>query len=412
MNNQFVTMFVWNHFTNDARVMRSCNTLAESGYHVQLISIQDNKKKLPKSEEMSKSFFVYRTSSSIPKVGFIKYLVFIIPILFLYYHYYVALLVCLCMIIPLYKKRKFIRIGWVFMGMIKQGISRPCTIIHSNDLNTLLQGIILKKIKRVPLVYDSHEVHSSRTGYDSKMYEKIERYLIKFADTVIHENETRAAYIRELYQINPEVMHNYPTKKMKEEIHDDLREKLNIRSEEPILLYQGGIQEGRGLDVLIQAMPKISKGVLILIGDGKIKSDLKQLVATLALEHRVHFIDKVPLNSLHQYTQQAFVGFQVLNNVCFNHYSASSNKLFEYIMAEIPVVACDFPEMRKVISEWKVGVLVNSHSSQSIAKAVNNLINNQEDYCQMKENCKRAKQHFNWENEKHILLNIYKNLLR
>ena len=38
-----VTMFVWNHFTNDARVNRECTTLADNGYDVNLIAINDPK---------------------------------------------------------------------------------------------------------------------------------------------------------------------------------------------------------------------------------------------------------------------------------------------------------------------------------------------------------------------------------
>lgn len=59
------------------------------------------------------------------------------------------------------------------------------------------------------------------------------------------------------------------------------------------------------------------------------------------------FIPKVPLEDLPKYTKNAYLGFQVLNNVCFNHWSASSNKLFEYMMAEVPVIACSFPEIKK-----------------------------------------------------------------
>ena len=53
----------------------------------------------------------------------------------------------------------------------------------------------------------------------------------------------------------------------------------------------------------------------------------------MGLQDKVKFLSKVPLAELPKYTQNAYLGFQVLNNVCFNHYSASSNKLFEYMMS-------------------------------------------------------------------------------
>lgn len=65
----------------------------------------------------------------------------------------------------------------------------------------------------------------------------------------------------------------------------------------------------------------------------------------MGLEEKIRFIPKVPLAELPKYTKNGYIGFQVLNNVCFNHYSASSNKLFEYMMSQVPVVACNFPEI-------------------------------------------------------------------
>lgn len=56
-----VTMFVWNHFTNDARVNRECTTLADNGYDVNLIAINDPKNTaISAYEEISNTFKVHR----------------------------------------------------------------------------------------------------------------------------------------------------------------------------------------------------------------------------------------------------------------------------------------------------------------------------------------------------------------
>lgn len=145
-------------------------------------------------------------------------------------------------------------------------------------------------------------------------------------------------------------------------------------------MYQGGIQVGRGLEKLIEAMDYINEGHLVFIGDGKFKNELK-IKAKQSLEtKRIHFIDKVPLADLPSYTKDAFIGFQVLQNICYNHFSASSNKLFEYIMAEIPVIACDFPEISKVVNQNKVGIVVDSHDNKDIANAVNKIVNDKKLY--------------------------------
>ncbi|MGM9987718.1 MAG: glycosyltransferase, partial [Bacillaceae bacterium] len=126
---------------------------------------------------------------------------------------------------------------------------------------------------------------------------------------------------------------------------------------------------------------------------------------------RVKFLPKVPVRDLHKYTKNAYLGFQVLNNVCFNHYSASSNKLFEYMMSGIPVVACSFPEIQRVVEEEQVGVCVDSHDAMSIAAGVNRLLDDVALRNEMATNAYKARHTYNWSNEKEFLLDIYKEVV-
>lgn len=147
---------------------------------------------------------------------------------------------------------------------------------------------------------------------------------------------------------------------------------------------------------------------LVFIGDGRIKPELERMVNEMDLNHKVKFLPKVNLSDLPNYTKNAYLGFQVLNNVCFNHFSASSNKLFEYIMSHVPVVACSFPEIKRVVEGEHVGLCVDSHDHVEIANAVNVLLENEILRNEMSENCKQAKLKYNWEVEKENLLTIYK----
>ncbi|WP_371814500.1 glycosyltransferase [Jeotgalicoccus sp. WY2] len=185
---------------------------------------------------------------------------------------------------------------------------------------------------------------------------------------------------------------------------------LNIERSKKILLYQGGVQYGRGLDVLIQVMDYIENGVLVIIGDGKLKEELIEATVRKELEDKVKFLPKVPLDQLPSYTKQAYIGYQVLQNTSYNHYSASSNKLFEYIMAEVPVISCDFPEIKRVVDEENIGITVEADKPESIALATQRLIDNPDLRDELSMNCKSAKYKYNWENEKEELLNIYNGL--
>lgn len=152
------------------------------------------------------------------------------------------------------------------------------------------------------------------------------------------------------------------------------------------------------------------RGIVVIIGDGRIKADLQQRVMDANLEERIKFLPKVPLQDLLAYTKNAYLGFQILNNVCFNHYSASSNKLFEYVMSGVPVIGSNFPEIRKIVQGEQVGIVVDSHDPVSVAAGVNTLLADAELHEKMRQNCFLAREKYNWDKEKVIFLEIYKEL--
>jgi len=427
-------MFVWNHFTNDARVLRECTALADAGYVVDLIAIHDFKDvNLQRKESFSENFNVFRVSGRLPKVvsyslggvrkvrslltsNILLLVLLMIAMGVAIFLYPIPAIVFLCVGIVLCsrKVRTIFLKSWIFLQMVRHGLGKRYDIYHSNDLNTLPQGVICSKFKvfkksRKKLIYDSHEVQISRTGYTSGVYGWLEKVLVKYSDKMINENHTRAIYTEELYGIYPAVVHNYPFVSRPEQIPVvDLHEMLGIPKEEPILLYQGGIQIGRGLDKIVEAVPLFKKGVVVFIGDGRIKDELMEKVRHMDLASRVKFIPKVPVDELVRYTPNGYLGFQVLNNVCFNHYSASSNKLFEYMMSGVPVIACSFPEIQRVVDEERTGICVNSHCPESIAEGVNFLLSHPEVREEMRRNCLAARLRYNWDNEKSEFLRVYK----
>lgn len=423
-----IGMFVWNHFTNDARVLRECTALAEKGYDVKLIAIHDPKQKDLKTRETRNGFNIVRVNrypryillinkfiKEIKKRKILLFPIFIISSMFFYLSPILATtLILLISMLSLKSVRGFLNKAHVFLQMVIEGAKFNADIYHSNDLNTLPQGIICSKIlKRRYLVYDSHEVQSSRTGYGKKAY-YLEKFLIKFIDKMIMTTRTRAEYVRDLYNIElPEIIHNYPfyTKDDSIENKYDIYSMLDIPRDKPILLYQGGIQVGRGLDKIVEAIDKFNDGITVFIGDGKLKTEIMKMVEERKLNEKVRFLNKVPVDELKYYTANAYLGFQVLNNVCFNHYSACSNKLFEYMMSKVPVVACNFPEIKRIVEGEQTGLVVDSHNPDEIAKAVNTLLENKELHSMFKENCTVAREKYNWNNEKEKFVRIYNDLL-
>ena len=421
-----VCVFLTNCYENDARVKRECSALKEAGYKVRLIYVQNYKNRLKEYEiideieivridQFSKILeLIYKLWRWIRGVALnIKnnrlMLIVLLPLSIIVLPMYIVV-----KILNIRKFFRFIKKLSIIFRMIIEGMKDDYDIYHCNDLDTLLQGFICSKVLRNRvLVYDSHEVQTSRTGYKGKKkYAILEKVIINKVDKMMMTTETRAEFTEKIYGIRPEVIHNYPLYMEKQKEKNNLRKIANIDKDEPILLYQGGIQIGRGLEKIIEAIPKFNKGIIVFIGDGAIKEELEKMVLDYGVSDRVRFIPKVDVEELMYYTQHAYLGFQVLQNVCFNHYSTLSNKLFEYMMMEVPVVASDFPEISRVVREEKTGLCINPHDSNNIADAVNLLLENRRLYEEMKGNCKSAKLKYNWNWEKHKFISIYDNLMR
>lgn len=384
-----VTMFVWNNFVNDARVLRESTALTEMGYEVTVIAKKEmDELHLASSEQVAPKLYVNRPLKiELPK--------------------------------RLQKKlkskilNKHLPNTLEMFKMILLGRSQKADVYHSHDLNTLLQGIASAKLRRdkKPLIYDSHEVQTSRTHYSFEKIYRLERFLLKFVDHVIVENDTRADYHKSLYGTRPTPIHNYS------ELYDidkveafPLKETYGIPSNEKIVLYQGGMQEGRGLFKLLDAFKNIKGARLLMIGDGKERLNLIRYHRQLGMEGKVIFINRVPYKELRRYTKTADIGVQVLENTNFNHYSASSNKLFEYIMAHAPVIGSKLPEIEAVIEGEGVGLVVEAGSTDELREKLQKLIEDEDLRTRFKKNTEKVKMKYNWNNEKENLVGVYKNI--
>lgn len=384
-----VIMFVWNSFINDARVYRESTALAEVGFEVTIIAKKErDEQELKPGERVSDNVYVNRPLKlELPK--------------------------------PIRKKIisaflvKHIPNALLMVKMIMLGRRHDADIYHAHDLNTLIQGIISAKLrlKQRPLIYDSHEVQTSRTHYNFDKIHRIEKFLLKFVDQSIVENDTRADYHEQLYGVRPTAVHNYS------ELYDiddvdafPVSQTYDIPEDVKIVLYQGGMQEGRGLFKLLDAFKDVSCARLIMIGDGKERLNLIDYHRTLGLEDKVIFIDRVPYKELRRYTKSADIGIQLLENTNFNHYSASSNKLFEYIMAHVPVIASDLPEISAVVNGEEAGVTVDPDDAESVQRELQSLIDDDVAREIYRANTKQAKYKYNWYAEKESIQKLYEGI--
>ncbi|MCB0731157.1 MAG: glycosyltransferase, partial [Ignavibacteriae bacterium] len=111
------------------------------------------------------------------------------------------------------------------------------------------------------------------------------------------------------------------------------------------------------------------------------------------------FIGAVNHSELLNYTAGADIGLALIENISISYYYALPNKLFEYIMAGIPIFASNLPQMKKVIDEYNVGKYVDPENENEMIKNLEELIKDQKLLSDFSANCKKASKILNWENE-------------
>ena len=86
-------------------------------------------------------------------------------------------------------------------------------------------------------------------------------------------------------------------------------------------------------------------------------AELEALAAAPRFGGRVHVLPAVPPDELCAWVASADVGVMAIQPSTLNHRLSTPNKLFECLAAGVPVVASDFPEMRRIVCDDPVGPL-------------------------------------------------------
>ena len=123
----------------------------------------------------------------------------------------------------------------------------------------------------------------------------------------------------------------------------------------------------------------------------------------------MHFVGQVALDELPYWTASADVGMQTLRNTCLNHYTTDSNKLFEYVMGGLPVIASDFPEIRAIVSEHKLGLLVDPEDVEAIAACLRQLVDDRPARLVFAQNAQEARDQLDWQSQAGEFLGVYQN---
>ena len=281
-------------------------------------------------------------------------------------------------------------------------------LLYANDLDTLLPNFLVSKMSSCKLIYDSHEYFTevpelmSRTRTRS-FWMKLEKSIFPKLKNVITVNQKLAEIYTLKYKVPVTVIRNVPKVIGKKE----LKPMVFLKKDQKMILYQGALNMGRGLELIIDALPYLKNYQLVFAGDGDIMDQLKLRVITNHLQQQVVFLGKLRPEDLREVTKQADLGLSLEEDLGLNYRYCLPNKVFDYIHAGIPVLVSELPLLKELLKKYKIGESLKKRNPKSLAEAIEKIIVNKSDYLQ---ELKRAAADLNWEKEKFILMEFIKEI--
>lgn len=304
---------------------------------------------------------------------------------------------------------------------------RNADIITGHDIVGLCIGYLstLCNKNKALLVYDAHEYEAGQTDFRSKFRTwaicKLEKFLMNKSQFTITVNESIAEAIRRDYNFKGKIIYArnmafYWTINKAEVIktREQIIAENHWDKNDFIVMYHGGIIGNRGIEKIIKLL-SINKSINAVILGYALEEEylitLKEMAVSEGVRERVYFHDAVPLKDLYKYVGAADVGLIVHENFSLNHYYSLPNKLFENIQSLTPVIGPFFPEIKKIIETYEIGLTMDPSDIESINNSVEKMRCDKDFYKSCKEHLAFAKEELCWEREKEKIKEAYKLIL-
>jgi glycosyltransferase involved in cell wall biosynthesis len=279
-------------------------------------------------------------------------------------------------------------------------------VIHCHDLEPLAIGVHLKQLTGARLVYDAHELESERHG--SRVFRKrlgfwMERRLIPSVDSMITVSPSILKWYEERFpRVSIHLVRNIPELPGDPAPSRPLRKSLEVPEDALLFLYIGGLTGGRGIETILKVFQdRQIKHHVAFLGSGALAT-LVQVSSRSC--PRIHLLERVSPDEVLSYVAGADVGLCLIEDTCLSYRFCLPNKLFETLLAGIPVLASDLPDQAAIVRKHNAGWVVRNeehsvrhlllHLSVGEARQVRSGLT------------ERVKQ-LRWRNEVHGLLGAY-----
>jgi glycosyltransferase involved in cell wall biosynthesis len=299
-------------------------------------------------------------------------------------------------------------------------VAEPADIWHGMWAGSLPALSRLKRRSGGRTIYDSRDVYMqsrdfATAGWPGKpILERLERYWARRADRILTVNAAYAGLLAEqLHLPPPRVVMNCPERWTPPDPRPDvIRDTLGLPASTAVVLYQGGLMTGRGIEQSMDAILDVPNAVLCLMGFGRLEPQLAKACLSARYQGRVFMLDPTPPDQLLTWTASADVSVMAIQPTSINHRFTTPQKLFESLAVGVPVVASDLPGMAEIVRADDLGRLCDPTSPASIAAAIRDLLDVTPDARDVRRGriLGVAHERYAWESQVPTLLEVYREL--
>lgn len=299
---------------------------------------------------------------------------------------------------------------------LEAAVRNPAELYVAHDLPVLPAAIAAAESIEARLLYDAHELYPEQLHFGKErmeLYRAVERDLAAIPDVVITVNESIAKEMSRRYGIEePKVILNAPDAdhvQVPIPRNRRLRDSLDIADNDKVFLYQGALSLNRNLEALVASMAYVASKdiVLVLMGPGEAKRVELEAIANEhgLLNKRVFFLPAVSQAELLQYTAGADVGIIPYPSIDVNTTLCTPNKLFEFLVAGVPILANDLPELRRFVSDKGAGITSKMNTAADIAEAIDEMCS--ADIEQLRTSVAKLANEMTWQAQEKAVLSVY-----
>jgi len=160
-----------------------------------------------------------------------------------------------------------------------------------------------------------------------------------------------------------------------------LRRRLDLPSDQVLLVHSGSVREGRGIEHLIAVLPDFPNTHLALItaSRGPFVNGILKEAARLGVRERIHMHSLLPYDEVSGFIADADAGVIPMDSYG-NAELSLPNKLFDYLLAGLPVLSSSTGALARLFEAWPVGPLYPPGDDKALRAALKDLLANRARY--------------------------------